>query len=73
MGDGERSAPMHEDGSITAQKKDLEILLKFTADGSTADATYMVYIFYTDINMEMELLPDHDASFTNPYQYRGYS
>jgi hypothetical protein len=72
MRDGERAAPVHEDGSITALKRDLEILLKFTANGSTADATYMVYIFYTDIYMEMELLPDRDASFTNPYHQRGH-
>jgi hypothetical protein len=68
--DGERMAPVHEDGSITAQKKDLDILLKFNADGAKENATYMVYAFYTDTYMEMHLLPDRDIAFVNPYHQK---
>jgi hypothetical protein len=65
--DGERSAPIHEDGSITAQKKDLDIVLKFNAAGATENVTYMIYMWYTDIAMELHLLSDRDAQFINPY------
>jgi hypothetical protein len=65
--DGERAAPIHEDGSITAQKKDLDIVLKFNATGAAENVTYMIYMWYTDIAMELHLLSDRDAQFINPY------
>jgi hypothetical protein len=65
--DGERTAPIHEDGSITATKRDLEVVLKFGATGATENTTYMIYTWYTDTNMELHLLPDRDALFVNPY------
>jgi hypothetical protein len=68
--DGERVAPVHEDGSITALKKDLEIQLIFDALGATANVTYCVYTWYTDTFMEMHLLADRDAAFVNNYMQK---
>jgi hypothetical protein len=65
--DGERVAPVHEDGSITALKKDLEIQLIFDAVGATANVSYLVYTWYSDTYMEMHLLADRDAVFINNY------
>jgi hypothetical protein len=65
--DGERIAPAHEDGSITALKKDLEIQLIFDAAGATENVTYCVYTFYSDTYMEMHLLAECDAVFVNNY------
>jgi hypothetical protein len=65
--DGERVAPAHEDGSITALKKDLEIQLIFDAAGATENVTYCVYTWYSDTYMEMHLLADREAVFVNNY------
>jgi hypothetical protein len=68
--DGERLTPVHEDGSITAMRKDLEITLLFNPDGAEENVTYFVYTWYADTYMEMHLLPDRDAVFVNPYMQK---
>jgi hypothetical protein len=68
--DGERVAPVHEDGSITALKKDLEIQLFFNPAGAAENSTYYVYTWYSDTYMEMHLLADRDIAFVNNYMQK---
>lgn len=49
-----RLVPIGADGQTINKNGDLDITLKFTSDGA-ANATYMVYIFYTDVNMVLDL------------------
>lgn len=50
-----RIIPIGDDGHQTSQLQDLEIDIKFNEGGATADVTYMVYIFYSDVNMVFDM------------------
>ena len=44
-----------ESGQATGQTQDLEIDIAFNEGGATASVTYMVYIFYSDVNMVFDM------------------
>ena len=44
-----------EGGQVTASTQDLEIDIAFNEGGATANVTYMVYIFYSDVNMVFDM------------------
>lgn len=58
-----RIVPIGDDGHVTSQAQDLEIDIAFNEGGATAGVTYMVYIFYSDVNMVF------DMSSRQFYQY----
>ena len=49
-----RLVPVGGDGQTINKNGDLDIGLKFTSDGA-ANATYLFYIFYSDVNMMLDL------------------
>ena len=49
-----RIVPVGADGQIVNKNGDLDVSIKFITGGA-ADATYLVYIFYTDVNMVLDL------------------
>lgn len=52
---GIRKVPVGETGSVYKANVNLDIAVKFGTDGSPADVTYLCYIFYTDVNMRLDL------------------
>ena len=50
-----RIVPIGDDGHTTAQTHDLDINLSFNSGGATANVTYLLYIFYSDINMVFDM------------------
>ena len=54
-GKGTRLIPIGDDGAIINSHSDLELTLKFGQGGSTADVTYFVYIYYSDVNMILDV------------------
>lgn len=49
-----RIVPVGADGQVVNKNGDLDITLKF-GSGGAKDATYLAYIFYTDVNMMLDL------------------
>ena len=50
-----RLIPIGDDGSLLKSTNDLDINLTFGAGGATDKVTYFIYVFYTDINMVLDL------------------
>lgn len=51
-----RIVPIGDDGHATGQQThDLEIDLSFGVGGAIANVTYLIYIFYTDVNMVFDM------------------
>ena len=59
-----RLIPLSNDGSILAQKNDLELNLQFSGDGAPANTTYMLYAFYSDVNLILDM---RTRTFHSPY------
>jgi hypothetical protein len=49
-----RIVPVGADGQVVNKTGDLDITLKF-GTGGAKDVTYLAYIFYTDINMVLDM------------------
>jgi hypothetical protein len=49
-----RIVPVGADGQVVNKNGDLDITLKF-GTGGAKDNTYIAYIFYTDVNMQLDL------------------
>lgn len=49
-----RIVPIGADGQIVNKTGDLDILLKF-GTGGAKDVTYLAYVFYTDVNMTLDV------------------
>ena len=49
-----RIVPIGADGQVVNKNGDLDVNLKFGTNGAT-DATYLVYIFYTDVNIVLDM------------------
>jgi hypothetical protein len=49
-----RIVPVGADGQVINKNGDLDITIKF-GSGGAKDATYLAYIFYTDVNMILDL------------------
>ena len=62
--DKSRLVPINEDGSILLSEADLDINLKFNRGGATADVTYLMYLFYTDVNLILDM---KTKTFSSPY------
>lgn len=50
-----RIVPIGDDGNSVAQTHDLEIDISFNTEGATANVIYMIYIFYSDVNMVFDM------------------
>jgi hypothetical protein len=62
--DKTRLVPLLNDGSVMAQNHDLDLTVNFKTGGATANVTYFFYLFYTDINMVLDL---KNNKFYSPY------
>lgn len=49
-----RIIPVGDDGHIIAKKGDLDLDITFADGGATEGVTYMLYIFYTDVNVLLD-------------------
>ena len=54
-GKDKRIVPIGDDGSILKTSNDLDIVLTFGSGGATDKTTYFIYIFYSDINMILDM------------------
>ena len=52
-------------GSGISKDADLNICLKFGTEGAAADSTYIIYLFYTDYNMTLDLRTRRFAPYYN--------
>jgi hypothetical protein len=59
-----RIVPVGADGQVINKNGDLDITLKF-GTGGAKDVTYLAYIFYTDVNMVLDL---SNQTFTPVYK-----
>jgi hypothetical protein len=59
-----RIVPVGADGQVVNKNGDLDITLKF-GSGGAKDVTYLAYIFYTDVNMVLDLA---SQTFTPVYK-----
>ena len=50
-----RIVPLQNNGTVLSKDSDLNIGIKFVGTGATADATYIVYLFYTDYNVVLDM------------------
>jgi len=66
-GNRTRLVPQQNDGSVLGTNADFEVSLKFGTGGATADATYIIYLSYTDCNLNLDL---KDKRFASPYGLR---
>ena len=62
-----RVIPFLNDGSCLNKNNDLSITMSFTSGGSKAGVTYYICLFYTDINMILDLKKKGDPIFSSPY------
>jgi hypothetical protein len=62
-----RVIPFLNDGSCLNKNNDLSITMSFTTDGSTQSVTYYICLFYTDINLILDLRKKGDPVFSSPY------
>ena len=65
--DKSRILPVVSDGSILENPKDMEFTLTFGEGGATKDVVYVIYIFYTDNNLLLNLPDKSFPYFSNPY------
>jgi hypothetical protein len=52
-----RLVPIGDNGSCITKTGNLDLTIKFDTNGATADVTYFVYIFYTDVSMLLDMKP----------------
>ena len=48
-----RVIPFNNDGSVIKSPKDLDLEFTFKREGSTPNVIYVVYLFYTDVNLRL--------------------
>jgi hypothetical protein len=65
--DGLRTAPLLDDGSILNAKRDLDLTLRFNTNGAVKDATYMIYAFYEDDYLDMDVDARGEVRFSNQH------
>ena len=65
--DKSRLVPPLNDGSMMQYPNNLDLSFTFGEGGATADATYIIYYYYTDNNLTINSPPGEHASFTSPY------
>lgn len=54
-GKDSRIIPVGDDGHIVSKPGDLDITLNFGFEGASNDAVYLIYIFYTDANIRLDM------------------
>lgn len=66
-GDKSRIIPYLNDGSILQKTADLDLLFTFQSGGSTADVSYIIYLYYTDNNLTLDTRQKNNPFFFSPY------
>jgi hypothetical protein len=66
-GDKTRIVPYLNDGSCLKDDHDLDITFTFGTGGATPGVTYMIYLYYTDNNLTLEMKQKGQSFFTSPY------
>ena len=67
FGDTSRIVPILSDGNIMSKDLDLKIKLEFQEGGSETNAAYIIYLYYTDVNLVLDTRTKGKAFFTSPY------
>ena len=61
----ERLIPHQNTGQALGKECDLNIGIKFGGDGATAEATYIAYVFYSDVSCVLDLRTRKFSSYYN--------
>jgi len=67
FGDKSRIIPTLNDGSILQKSADLELLFSFEAGGAPDGLAYIIYLYYTDNALTLDLKTKKNPVFTSPY------
>jgi hypothetical protein len=54
-GNETRLVPLSDNGAIINRQSDLDIVLNFGTGGATTGVNYFIYIFYTDVNIVLDM------------------
>jgi hypothetical protein len=65
--DGNRTAPLLDDGSILNAKRDMDLTLRFDATGARKDLTYFIYAVYEDYLLDMDVDARGEVRLTNQH------
>lgn len=67
QGDKTRLIPFLEDSNVLKENLDLDLDITFGTGGATANVTYIIYLYYTDNYITLDLSHKGHAFFTSPY------
>ncbi len=67
FGDKSRIVPILSDGSIMGKDLDLQIKFEFQEGGSTNDVAYIIYLYFTDVNLVLDTRTKGKPFFVSPY------
>jgi hypothetical protein len=67
FGDNSRIIPFLNDGSILQKPENLELTFTFETGGAPADMAYLIYLYYTDTNLNIDMKDRKNPVFTSPY------
>lgn len=63
-----RIVPIGDDGQTTSKMQDIDINMSFETGGATANVVYLIYIFYTDVNMMFDMNTRQMSPYYNRLQ-----
>ena len=67
FGDKSRIIPTLNDGSVLQKSADLELLFNFETGGAPKDLAYIIYLYYTDNALTLDMKNKKNPVFTSPY------
>ena len=67
FGDKSRIVPILSDGGIMSKDLDLQIKFEFQENGSEPDVAYIIYLYFTDVNLVLDTRTKGKAFFSSPY------
>ena len=67
FGDKSRIVPILSDGGIMSKDLDLQIKFEFQEGGSETDVAYIIYLYFTDVNLVLDTRTKGKAFFSSPY------
>ena len=62
-----RYIPLHRDGSILKDDRPFELTISFKTGGATPNVVYIVYFYYTDVNLILDTKNTFGPVFRSPY------